>query len=79
MEFEIFTKPLSVNKYYATSGRSIYVTAKGKQYKLGIINGLKESNITKLEGDLKLDIQLKLTKRYKMDVDNCLKPLLDSF
>jgi len=83
MEFKIYTKPLSVNQYYATNysnrGQKIYITAKGKEYREGIVNGLKESNITKFAGEINLEINLLLGKKRKMDVDNCLKPLLDAF
>lgn len=79
IKFEIFTKPLSVNQCYGTSqtGR-IYMTAVGKKYKQGIIISLKQLQLSPLQGDIRVSIELKLGRRRKMDIDNCLKPLLDS-
>lgn len=80
VEFELMTKPLSVNRYYSTSQstRRLYITTDGAAYKKGIQNGMQLAGITKLAGNISLDIQLKLDKKRKMDIDNCLKPLLDS-
>lgn len=81
LEFEIFTRPMSVNRYYATTRTGqFHTTNEGKAYKEGIRAGLAELGeaFTKFSGFIKLDIQLKYGRKRRLDVDNCLKPLLDS-
>lgn len=71
-----------MNRYYGTArDRRIYVTQEGKEYVSKIREGVKLSlgdSMKVLEGDLELYIMLKMGRKRKMDVDNCLKPLLDS-
>jgi Holliday junction resolvase RusA-like endonuclease len=78
MQCEIFTKPLSVNRYYATKNSTIYITPRGKLYRAGIRNGLSEHTFKIIDTPIKLTIHIKLQKKRKFDIDNCLKPLLDS-
>jgi len=80
MNFQIMTKPLSVNRCYATKNSVIYTTQDGKTYRAGIRNGLNKHKFDKFQHPqpINVNIHLKLARKRKMDVDNCLKPLLDA-
>jgi crossover junction endodeoxyribonuclease RusA len=71
--------PPSINAYWLTSGRRKYISKRGVAFKLAVQDYVIEHCIPKL-GDVDLEVDVILHPRSKklMDIDNCLKAILDS-
>jgi crossover junction endodeoxyribonuclease RusA len=71
--------PPSINAYWLTSGRRKYISKRGVVFKLAVQDYVIEHCIPKL-GDVDLEVDVILHPRSKklMDIDNCLKAILDS-
>ncbi len=71
--------PPTVNTYYAVvRGRKI-LSKKGRQYKVEALGWLMEQNAPKgREGAYSVSIHVRPPDKRKRDIDNLIKPLLDS-
>ena len=72
--------PPSVNNYWIASGHRRYVSKRGVQFKKDVANIFLESKLAGFR-DKPVEVYVVLHPKNKrlMDIDNCLKPVLDSF
>jgi crossover junction endodeoxyribonuclease RusA len=71
--------PPSMNAYWLASGHRRYISKRGMKFKQAVVDYVQEYNISKL-GNIPLEIEIWLHPRSKqlMDIDNCVKPILDA-
>ena len=71
--------PPSINAYWLASGHRRYISKRGQLFKKAVVDYVLEHHIPKLS-DIPLAVTVILHPRSKklMDVDNCLKPILDA-
>jgi len=71
--------PPSMNAYWLASGHRRYISKRGQLFKKAVVDYVLEHRIPKLS-DIPLAVTVILHPRSKklMDVDNCLKPILDA-
>ena len=70
--------PPSINHYYSRSGNNVFIKKSGKDFRKKVSFLFVLSKYKKLNGQLKIEILLYPPDRRKRDIDNVLKPLLDS-
>ena len=71
--------PPSVNTYWRNFRGRMVISKRGREFKKYVSEYVIENNIEKL-GDAKLWVSMVLYPRGKrlMDIDNCIKPVLDA-
>jgi crossover junction endodeoxyribonuclease RusA len=71
--------PPSINAYWLASGHRRYISKRGIKFKQAVADYVLEWRIPKL-GSQPLEIEIWLHPRSKqlMDIDNCVKPILDA-
>lgn len=71
--------PPSINAYWLTSGRRKYISKRGVAFKLAVQDYVIEHCLPKLGGaDIEMEVVLHPRSKKLMDIDNCLKAILDS-
>jgi len=70
--------PPSVNHYWAAKGNRRFITKRGKEFKKLLSTHASFFKKRKTNGDVYLEIEVCLPDRRRRDVDNFLKPILDS-
>jgi len=70
--------PPSINACYRTGRGRMYKSKRLVQYETDIKDYLENVKYEKLTGDIKLTVQFNCKSRRKRDLDNMLKPLIDS-
>uniref|UniRef100_A0A7S1KRS3 Holliday junction resolvase n=1 Tax=Percolomonas cosmopolitus TaxID=63605 RepID=A0A7S1KRS3_9EUKA len=82
IEMYEFTAALSCNTLYRTFQGRILISKPGRRYKKQVTEALQEQRRAKqyqtITEPCTVDIQLRFKSKRKRDVDNALKPLLDS-
>jgi len=71
--------PPSINAYWLASGHRRYISARGQAFKKAVVEHVLECKTPKL-GDMSLKVTIYLYPQSKklMDIDNCIKPILDA-
>jgi crossover junction endodeoxyribonuclease RusA len=71
--------PPSINNYWIASGHRRFISQRGRDFKAAVSSYVIEQNIPKL-GTIQVNIDIILRPRSKklMDIDNCIKPILDA-
>lgn len=71
--------PPSINNYWIASGHRRFISQRGRDFKADVSTYVIEQNIPKL-GTIQVNIDIILRPRSKklMDIDNCIKPILDA-
>jgi len=71
--------PPSINNYWIASGHRRFISQRGRDFKASVSSYVIEQNIPKL-GTIQVNIDIILRPRSKklMDIDNCIKPILDA-
>lgn len=70
--------PPTINSYYQYQGHRRFVGAVGKIYKAKVANIVRQTNAYMGEGRLEVTIILCPSDKRVRDIDNPVKPLLDS-
>jgi Holliday junction resolvase RusA-like endonuclease len=68
-----------MNAYWLASGHRRYISKRGQLFKQAVVEFVIEWKVSKL-GDAPLEVTIWLHPRSKklMDIDNCVKPILDA-
>ena len=71
--------PPSMNAYWLASGHRRYISKRGQLFKQAVVNYVLEWKTPKL-GTVPIEVTVWIHPRSKklMDIDNCLKPILDA-
>jgi Holliday junction resolvase RusA-like endonuclease len=77
LEIELNDAPPSVNAFWGQHGPIKYITKKGKEWRKHIQENLPKESLGGAR--LKLDITITFKGKRKRDLDNYLKPLIDTF
>ena len=71
--------PPSINNYWIASGHRRFISQRGKDFKAAVSEYVIEHEIPKLGGiQVIVDIILRPQNKRLMDIDNCIKPILDA-
>ena len=70
-------QPLSVNTMYRTFRGRVIMSKRGREVKKEITKQLKEQNVQKICGQVKVSVEFYFKTRHKRDIDNYFKGLLD--
>lgn len=71
--------PPTVNHYYsAGNGKSRFISAKGREFRLAVQEAVVEQYRGTLEGRLEVTVELHAPDKRKRDCDNYFKSLLDA-
>jgi len=71
--------PPSINNYWIASGHRRFISQRGRDFKASVSSYVIEQNIPKLGGvQVNIDIILRPRSKKLMDIDNCIKPILDA-
>jgi len=71
--------PPSINAYWLASGHRRYISARGQAFKKAVVEHVLECKTPKLGNvSLKVTIYLYPQSKKLMDIDNCVKPILDA-
>ena len=71
--------PPSINNYWIASGHRRFISQRGRDFKADVSTYVIEQNIPKLGGvQVNIDIILRPRSKKLMDIDNCIKPILDA-
>jgi crossover junction endodeoxyribonuclease RusA len=71
--------PPSINNYWIASGNRRFVSKRGREFKNAVAKYCAEFRVPKF-GDKQIWVDIFLYPRSKvlMDIDNCIKPILDA-
>ena len=71
--------PPSINNYWIASGNRRFVSKRGRDFKQAVAEYCNEWNVPKFGNKpMWVDIILRPATKRLMDVDNCIKPILDA-
>lgn len=77
--FTFPTVPPSINACYRVGGKRVYKSKQLRAYETEMNEFFDmKGNLPLLEGNLALEVTFRFQSMRKRDLDNCLKPLLDS-
>ena len=81
MKIELFLPfPPSINSYYVKTRNGVFISASGKAYHKRVLEDIKEQcgPMKPLTSNVHLSVVLFMPDKRKRDLDNYMKPLLDS-
>lgn len=78
IELKFDSLPPSINACYRTGRGRMYKSKRLTQYESDIKDYLDDVKYEKLTGNIKLTVQFNCKSKRKRDLDNMLKPLIDS-
>jgi len=70
--------PPSVNHYWGVNGKQRFIGAKGKVFRMAVMEACADAGVQTIEGRVSMHIALFPPDRRKRDIDNVLKSLLDA-
>ena len=82
MKIELFLPfPPSINSYYVKTRNGVFISASGKAYHKRVLEDIKEQcgpAFLPITSNVHLSVVLFMPDKRKRDLDNYMKPLLDS-
>ena len=71
--------PPSINNYWIASGHRRFISQRGRDFKNDVAAYCKEYRVSSFgDGPVWVDIILRPRSKKLMDIDNCVKPILDA-
>jgi crossover junction endodeoxyribonuclease RusA len=71
--------PPSINNYWIASGHRRFISQRGRDFKQAVAEFVIEWRVPKLgDSPVWVDIILRPRTKKLMDIDNCIKPILDA-